>query len=254
MSAGPIPSGSATIVTIDGPAGSGKSSTAKEVARRLGFRHLDSGALYRTVALGILRAGIEVAGETGPDPQILAGLDMRLVPERTGFRILLDGTSPGQAIRTEEVTRLAARVAKFPAVRMRLLPLQKSASTFGGLVADGRDMGTVVFPEAQVKVFLTANLDERARRRLVQEGRSATEGEIAEEAGRIHERDRSDETRAVAPLREPPGALVLDTTELDFEEQVGRIVEAVGRFEAGGEGAIGGGDPRAASPKGKPAG
>ncbi|MEX1256104.1 MAG: (d)CMP kinase [Gemmatimonadota bacterium] len=249
MSLPPTPLRGTIVVTIDGPAGSGKSSTAREIARRLDFRHLDSGALYRTVALGLLRAGMEGALEREPDSELLSALDLALLPEEGGFRLLLDGADPGEAIRTEEVTRLAAWVAKFPAVRRRLLPLQRAAATFGGLVADGRDMGTIVFPQAPVKVFLTASLGERARRRLLQEGRSAGEGEIANEAGRIRDRDASDETRAVAPLRRAPGALLLDTTELGFEEQVNRIVEAVRRVQAaaatGGSGATPpGGAPR----------
>jgi cytidylate kinase len=235
------------VVAIDGPAGSGKSSTAHEVARRLGFRHLDSGALYRTVALGLLRQGIGEAGWEEPSAEVLAGLGIAIEPGEGGFRVFLAGEDPGADLRTEEVTRAAARVAKFPGVRRHLLAFQRAAARFGDLVADGRDMGTVVFPDAPVKVFLTASLDERARRRLLQDGKPAGGDEVAAEAARIRERDRTDETREEAPLREAPGSLRLDTTALGFDEQVDRIVAAARGAGAGagavaGEGAGIGGD------------
>jgi cytidylate kinase len=235
MSSAPGPGARDPVVTIDGPAGSGKSSTAREVARRLGFRHLDSGALYRSLALGLIRAGRVPPEGEAPDTGALAGLDLEIRPEGVGFRILLGGEDTSGAIRSEDVTRLAARIAKFASVRNRLLPLQRTAARFGGLVADGRDMGTVVFPDASVKVFLTASLPERARRRLLQEGRPTDEGEVAGEAERIRERDRSDETRDVAPLRAAPGALQLDTTRLAFDEQVERIVRAAREGPSAGD-------------------
>jgi cytidylate kinase len=226
MSASARAFGKGFVVAIDGPAGSGKSSTAREVARQLGLRHLDSGALYRTVALGLLQRGILDPGASEPSNQVLSELSIGVEPAESGFRVLLAGKDPGEAIREEGVTGAAAQVAKFPAVRRHLLVFQRSAAEFGGIVADGRDMGTVVFPDAELKVFLTASLDERARRRLLQDGRTGGEEAVSAEAKRIGDRDRSDQTREAAPLREASDALRLDTTELSFEEQVARIVKA----------------------------
>jgi cytidylate kinase len=214
------------IVAIDGPAGSGKSTTAAAVAARLGYRHLDSGALYRSITLALVRAGIPEARWPTLDRSTLATLDIRIEPVQSGFRILLDGRPVGDDIRSREVTSRVSHAARVPAVRARLLDLQRTAPTFGGVVADGRDMGTVVFPEAQVKVFLTAGLEPRARRRIRQEGREETAAALREELRNIEERDKRDTERDIAPLQRAPGAIVIDTTDLTFEEQVERIVQA----------------------------
>lgn len=220
------------VVTIDGPAGSGKSTTAREVARRLGFRHLDSGALYRALSLAVLREGIPEYEWGDLGPARLEGLDVRLVPAGEGFRVLVDGEAPGDELRSAEVTRAAPRLAKNPSVREKLGELQRSALQFGDLVADGRDMGTVVFPDAALKVFLTASLQERARRRLLQDGREVSGGSVAEQSMEIRDRDESDSRRAVAPLRRPAGALEIDTTAISFETQVERIADAASALTA----------------------
>jgi 3-phosphoshikimate 1-carboxyvinyltransferase len=214
------------VVTLDGPAGSGKSTTAREVARRLGLRHLDSGALYRALTLGILESGIPEEEWSQLNYDRLQEWEIRLEKDDGGFRVLLAGRDPGEDLRSSRVTSRVASIAAIPAVRRRLLGLQRGAASLGGLVADGRDMGTVVFPEAQLKVYLTASLEERARRRLLQEGRESDPESVAAEATRIQVRDASDAGRTASPLRRPEGALVLDTTELDFEAQVARIVKA----------------------------
>lgn len=215
------------VVTLDGPAGSGKSSTAREVARRLGLRHLDSGALYRALTLALLEDGIPEEAWDALGEEDLSGLDIRLEPDGDGFRILLGGRDPGAELRSPQVTSRVSRLASVPAIRQRLLGLQRSAAEAAGVVADGRDMGTVVFPDAPVKIFLTASLEERARRRLLQEGREADPDAVRDEAWRIEARDRSDQERETSPLRRPEGAMELDTTGLDFEEQVETIVRAV---------------------------
>ncbi len=221
------------IVTVDGPAGSGKSSTASEVARVLGFRHLDSGALYRGLTLALLRSGVPEEEWEALSEAALGRLDIRLETAGNGFRILLDGEDPGDALRSEEVTSRVSRAARVPAVRARLLALQREAGGDGGIVTDGRDMGTVVFPGAEVKVFLVADLEERARRRLLQEGKEPTPEAVTAEADRLRDRDRVDEERQASPLRRPEGALVVDTTRLDFHEQVARIVNQVTRTAEG---------------------
>lgn len=218
------------VVTLDGPAGSGKSTTAREVARRLGYRHLDSGALYRALTHALLKDGVAPEEWPGLGMDALGRYDIRLEPgpgER--FRILLDDRPLDDAtLRGPDVTDRVSALAGLPAVRSWLLERQREAGRAGSLVADGRDMGTVVFPGADVKVFLVANLQERARRRLRDHGLPApTPEQLREEEERIRERDRTDTERALSPLTRPTDAWVLDTTGLDFEDQVRAIVERV---------------------------
>jgi cytidylate kinase len=216
------------VVTVDGPAGSGKSTTARAVARRLGFKHLDSGALYRGLTLALLESGRpETEWPTLTTDQLRA-LDVHLAPAEGGFRILIAGREVDRELRSERVTRLVSALARVPAARSALLDLQREAGRHGSLVADGRDMGTVVFPDAEVKVFLVADLPERARRRLLERtGREPSRDEVASEAEAILARDLADSERAVSPLRRPADAIELDTTRLDFEEQVDAVVAAV---------------------------
>jgi cytidylate kinase len=216
------------VVTVDGPAGSGKSTTARAVARRLGFKHLDSGALYRGLTLALLESGRpETEWPTLTTDQLRA-LDVHLAPAEGGFRILIAGREVDRELRSERVTRLVSALARVPAARSALLDLQREAGRHGSLVADGRDMGTVVFPDAEVKVFLVADLPERARRRLLERtGREPSRDEVASEAEAILARDLADSERTVSPLRRPADAIELDTTRLDFEEQVDAVVAAV---------------------------
>lgn len=216
------------IVTIDGPAGSGKSTTAKEVARRLGLRHLDSGALYRGLTVALLQSGWpeDAWGELSESD--LESLGLGFSPTSEGFEVSLGGHALGPELRTERVTDLASPLARLSAVRAVLLGVQRDAARFGGLVADGRDMGTVVFPDADVKVFLVAELGERARRRLLErKGRDPLPDEVTSEAQVIAARDKRDSERRISPLRRPDGAADLDTTGLDFEDQVAAIVSLV---------------------------
>ena len=216
------------IVTLDGPAGSGKSSTARAVARRLGYRHLDSGALYRAVTFALLEAGIpEEAWATLTEADFRA-LQVTVAAEGEALRVRLGTRILGPELRTPRVTALASPLARIPAARAALLDLQRQAGERGRLVADGRDMGTVVFPDADVKVFLVADLRERARRRLLEQSSEApTAVEMDAEALRIAERDERDAGRAVAPLRRPDDAVDLDTTHLAFEDQVRAVVDLV---------------------------
>lgn len=219
------------VVTIDGPAGSGKSTTAREVARRLGYRHLDSGALYRAIAYALLDAHIPEEEWAALPAQRLDALGIEAEPDGDRVRITLSGRVLNTELRSSEATRCSPIVAKLPAVREWLLSIQRSLGARGGLVADGRDMGSVVFPMAAVKVYLKADLIERARRRIVQDGNpSPTHEQVQAEATRIQDRDEQDAGREQSPLVIPEGARILDTTNLDFEEQVGTIVEMVRRL------------------------
>lgn len=217
------------VITLDGPAGSGKSSTAREVARRLGFRHLDSGALYRGLTVALREAGIPEEDWPGLGSGELDDIPLSLLPGEGTLELRLGDRVLGEELRDPEVTARVPALAGLPAVRGWLLGMQRSAARWGGLVADGRDMGTVVFPEARLKVFLTAELGERARRRFLQQGgEDGGSEEVQVEAQRIEERDRRDRDRETSPLRQPEGALVLDTTRMAFEEQVERVVAAAG--------------------------
>lgn len=213
------------IIALDGPAGSGKSSTAKAVARALGYRHLDSGAFYRALTLAALRAGIPPEGWDALDAAALDRLDVHGRPEGGAFRLTVGGEDVTAAIRAPEVNAHVSRMAAVPAVRGWLMGALRDAGARGGLVADGRDIGTVVFPDAEVKCFLVADPAERARRRLVEQGIAApSDGEVAEEAARLLARDEVDSTRAVAPLARADDAVLVDTTALDFEAQVAAVV------------------------------
>lgn len=216
------------IVTLDGPAGSGKSSTAKAVAERLGFRHLDSGALYRALTLALLEAGVPEEDWRELSAERMKALDVEIGADGHAFEIRVGGRPVDAELRTPAVTSRVSRLASLPASRACLLELQHDAGAQGRLVADGRDMGTVVFPDADVKVYLVADLSERARRRLEQGGvEDPSEDEVQAESSEIAERDRRDSEREISPLRKPEDAHLIDTTRLSFDEQVEAIVELV---------------------------
>jgi cytidylate kinase len=213
------------VVAIDGPAGSGKSSTARAAARELGYRHLDSGAFYRALTLAALRAGIPPERWPRLRDAELDGLQVRGEPADRSYRLSIGGTDVSGEIRSPEVNDNVSRMAAVPAVRSWLLSALRAAGARGGLVADGRDIGTVVFPDAELKLFLVCAPAERARRRLREQGvRHPSEEEVTAEAARLTARDELDAGRSVAPLLRAPDALLLDTTELDFDAQVRMIV------------------------------
>ncbi|CAN5685650.1 (d)CMP kinase [soil metagenome] len=211
------------IIAIDGPAGSGKSSTARAVARELGFLHLDSGAFYRALTWAAMDRGIPVPEWSALDERQLDAFGVTAVPSGVAFRMHVDGVDVSDAIRSAEVTANVSAMARVPAVRSWLLETLRATARSGDLVADGRDIGTVVFPSARLKVFLVADRGERARRRLAQMDLPVDEDSLAAEVRRIEERDRADSTREVAPLRPADDAVLLDTTDLTFDEQVARI-------------------------------
>lgn len=219
------------VVTLDGPAGSGKSTTARAVARRLGLRHLDSGALYRALTYALLEAGVPEARWQALGVEDLLALGVELAPTEQGFEVRLRGRALTDGLRTPRVTERVAQLARLPAARACLLDLQRSAGERGRLVADGRDMGTVVFPDADLKIYLVADLEERARRRLRETGVDDPSPEaLADQVGAIRERDRIDSGRRISPLRRPDDAVEIDTTALSFEEQVEAIVERARRL------------------------
>src|SRR5437016_12114930 len=222
------------VIALDGPAASGKSSTAGRVAEQLGWAHLDSGALYRALTLAALdNLGERGAGsgEQWPAQRIVGladALPVRLVLVGAVFRPEVAGVDVEQAIRSERVTRRVSEVAAIPEVRHWVNVQQRDAALrhAAGVVVDGRDIGTVVFPDAPLKVFLTAGPEERARRRLAQRGGGGRVDpkELRREAEALAARDEADSTRAVAPLRAAADAGVLDTTRLSVDDQVARVV------------------------------
>jgi cytidylate kinase len=208
------------LVAIDGPAGSGKSSVARAVAERLGIVNLNTGATYRAVALVALREGLDLDDGTA---LATTGAGVDLTPDG----VLYDGEPiPEEALRTPEVSAAASKVSAHPELRRVLVERQrvaaKKAEASGGAVVEGRDIGTVVLPDARLKVFLSASPEERARRRALQTGRE-TELERITEAMRV--RDKRDSEREVSPLKSAPDAVVLDTTDLSLEGVVSRVVE-----------------------------
>jgi cytidylate kinase len=214
------------VVAIDGPAASGKSSTARAVARAIGFHHLDSGALYRALTRVALDAGLDPADLDVP--ALLAHAERRglgLRPEGEDFVPLLDGAPAEHLIRTPDVTAAVSAVSAVPAVRDWANARMRALAEAGvPVVVDGRDIGSVVFPEAGLKVFLYADSVVRALRRLAQQGgREPSNEEVLAEAERLKARDKADASRAVAPLVSPPDALELDTSRMTFEEQVDGI-------------------------------
>lgn len=221
-----LPAEQAPVLTIDGPSGAGKGTVAARVAERLGWHLLDSGAVYRAMALKALEAGVAAEDEAGLLRLAAAmELDFRTTPR--GVEVVLDGKARGAALRSEEVSQMASKVAVQPALRAALLETQRQLRRPPGLVADGRDMGTVVFPEASCKVFLDASIEERARRRheqLKQQGENVIFDRLFRD---LDERDRRDRERAVAPTVPAADAQVVDSTDLTIDQVVERVLKLV---------------------------
>lgn len=219
----------APVVTIDGPSGSGKGTVSQLLAAHLGWHYLDSGALYRLTALAATRRGIDL-GDAPRVAALAAALDARFeVDAAGGERIFLDGTPVGAELRSEATGAGASQVAVLGAVRAALLERQRAYRRPPGLVADGRDMGTTVFPDAEVKIFLTASLEARAERRYKQLKEKGLDARIAGLLEELAERDRRDSERALAPLRAAPDAVLLDSTELDIPACLARGLDIVER-------------------------
>ncbi len=218
------------IIAIDGPAASGKSTTARLCAKRLGYLHIDTGAMYRAVTLKVIEAGVRVEDRQAVE-QVSRETTLRLEPDADGNRVFLDGVEVTAAIRRRNVTRHVSLVSSYPGVREVMVREQRRISQHGGVVLEGRDIGTVVLPEADFKFFLVADDRERARRRMKELERSGT---IVSEDELLHDiraRDEKDSTRASSPLRQADDAIVIDTTKLSIEEQVERILQYIQQRE-----------------------
>jgi cytidylate kinase len=210
------------IVAIDGPAGAGKSTLARALAAALGYTYIDSGAMYRVVGLAARERAID-PDDAPALAALIDGLDFTLRPDPAGQRVLLAGRDVTEALRTPAAGEWASRVAAIPEVRSHLVARQRLLGTGGGFVMDGRDIGTVVFPSAQCKFFVTASPAERARRRV----RELGAGDLVAIREQIEARDQRDTERAHSPLRPAPDAEIVDTTDLTAEEAVARLLKRV---------------------------
>lgn len=215
-----------TKIAIDGPAGAGKSSISKKVAKALGYIYIDTGAMYRTVGLKAVRCGIDTKdGETVAS--ILPSLDIDIRHEGVEQHIFLDGENVSDKIRTPEISMAASNVSAIPAVRVALVELQRKLAENHDVVMDGRDIGSFVLPDAEVKIFLTASVEARAERRykeLIEKGETVDFDAVKDD---MILRDKQDSTRAVSPLVVAEGATVIDTSALNFEESVNAVIEHI---------------------------
>lgn len=214
------------IIAIDGPSGAGKSTLAKRLARELGFIYLDTGAMYRALALKLLRQGVDLADDARVN-QLVRETAIDLRENGARLEVLLDGGDVAAEIRTPEVSQMASKSSALKVVRARLLELQREMGGRGSVVAEGRDIGTVVFPEAEVKVFLDASTGERARRRyheLVAAGRSV---DLADTLREMEERDKRDSARDLAPLRQAADAVRVDSSSVDADRVAMMVLDLV---------------------------
>jgi len=212
------------VITIDGPSGAGKGTIAQLLASKLGFHILDSGSLYRLTALASLNDQIALEDEAAIS-EVAAQLDVVFKPTDEGLQILLRGEDVSEAIRAEDIGMRASRVAAISAVRDALLQRQRDFMLAPGLVADGRDMGTTVFPDARLKVFMTASAEERAERRYKQLKAKGINANIAALVADLKARDEQDANRAVSPLKPADDAILLDTTEMSIQQVTEKLLE-----------------------------
>jgi cytidylate kinase len=213
----------ALIIAIDGPSGAGKGTVARAVAVRLGYRHVDTGAMYRAVAWRASRDGVDLG-----DEHAVAAIGERATFDLEQGRVMIDGEDVAALIRTPDIDRAAAIVARHPAVRRALVARQRGMAELGGVVVEGRDIGTVVFPQADVKIYLDASPEERARRRAADPAHASSKtARLSDVATALAERDKSDTTRSASPLSVAPDAVVIDTTDMPISDVITNVIELV---------------------------
>ena len=214
------------IVAIDGPSGAGKSTLAKRVAKEFGLTYLDTGAMYRALALKVLRQHLDLADDLNLR-ELVGSTEIDLIARDGRVQVLLDGEEVSDLIRTPEVSQMASKVSALRIVRQRMLELQRRLGRKGSVVAEGRDIGTVVFPEAEVKVYLDASTEERARRRFEELRKAGRMVSLEETLREMAERDKRDSERDLAPLRRAENAVVIDSSALDAQAVAERVIQAI---------------------------
>jgi len=214
------------IVAIDGPAGAGKSTVAKRLAKELGYTYMDTGAMYRAFALKARREGIDLDNESALRAS-LAGTNVELMEKDGQPKVLLDGRDVTSDIRAPEMSQWASKISALKPVRERMVELQRALGTRGGVVVEGRDIGTVVFPGAEVKIFLTAGTQERGLRRFAELQAHGKDVTLEETLGEMKQRDRRDQERAVAPLRQAEDAVAVDSTGMSVDQVVEKIMKEI---------------------------
>ena len=217
---------SAVIVAIDGPSGAGKSTLAKRLAKELGFIYLDTGAMYRALALKMLRQGVGAEDDSRLAP-LVRQTEIDLQENSGRLKVLLDGADVADLIRTPEVSQMASKVSARQIVRQRMLELQRAAAEKGDIVAEGRDIGTVIFPGAEVKVYLDASISERARRRFEELSANGRQVSLADTVRELTERDRRDSERDLAPLCRAADAVSVDSSVLTADAVAERVIELI---------------------------
>jgi cytidylate kinase len=214
------------IVAIDGPSGAGKSTLAKRVAKEFGLTYLDTGAMYRALALKVLRQRLDLADDLNLR-ELVGSTEIDLIARDGRVQVLLDGEEVSDLIRTPEVSQMASKVSALRIVRQRMLELQRRLGRKGSVVAEGRDIGTVVFPEAEVKIYLDASTEERARRRFEELRKAGRMVSLEETLREMAERDKRDSERDLAPLRRAENAVVIDSSALDAQAVAERVIQAI---------------------------
>ncbi|QLB14779.1 cytidylate kinase [Mannheimia granulomatis] len=217
------------VITVDGPSGAGKGTLCHALAEKLGFDFLDSGALYRITALSAVNKGISLEDEDSL-ADVGRNLNIQFLPQNGEISVILDGENVGDQIRTAQAGQNASKVAAFPKVREALLARQRAFSTERGLIADGRDMGTVVFPDARIKLFLDASAQERAKRRVKQLQEKGFNANFDKILAEIEERDFRDRNREVAPLVPAKDALLLDSTHLSIDDVIKQALDYIAQY------------------------
>jgi cytidylate kinase len=225
------------LIAIDGPAGSGKSTTAKLVARRLGYVYIDTGAMYRAMTLKVLTSKVDPANEQGVT-ELAKKTEISFV-EGSDLRVMLDGADVTDAIRSEDVNGNVSLISSYPDVREIMVAKQRAIGAGKGCVMDGRDIGTVVFPDAELKFYMIADIMERAKRRQEELSDNGVELPIHQVVKELKERDRKDSTRDNSPLKKADDAIELDTTKLTIEEQVEIVLNHARDINVGSEGSVG---------------
>ena len=217
---------SALIIAIDGPSAAGKSTLAKRLAKDLGFTYLDTGGMYRALALKVLREGIDI-GNDGALTELIGRTAIDLVVTGGKLKVLLDGEDVSHEIRTPEVSQMASKASTLEVVRRWMLVLQRAFGRRGNVVAEGRDIGTVVFPDAEVKIYLDASAQERARRRVEELRQAGRQVSLDETLGEMWERDKRDSERDLAPLRKAADAIAIDSTSVDAEALAKKVMQKI---------------------------